>query len=225
MTKKQKREVTQNNKPQAPLRKVLKPKTKNQSEYIRNMSEFDVTFCTGPAGCGKTAVAVGLACEYLLSERISKIIITRPVVESGRGLGFLPGTLTEKILPYLIPIIEEMKLYLSNDTFNMYKNQNLIELCPLEYMRGRNFHDTFMILDEAQNATYEQIKMFLTRIGINSKAVINGDLTQTDLYGGSDGGLDACIDRLSDVDDIGVCELDSSDIVRNKIIAKIISKL
>lgn len=225
MTKKHKRESTQNNKPHAPLRKVLKPKTKNQSDYIRAMSEFDITFCTGPAGCGKTAVAVGLACQYLLTERISKIVITRPVVESGRGLGFLPGTLTEKILPYLIPIIEEMKLYLSNDTFNMYKNQNLIELCPLEYMRGRNFHDTFMILDEAQNATYEQIKMFLTRIGMNSKAVINGDLTQTDLYGGSDGGLDDCIDRLSDVDDIGICELDSTDIVRNKIIAKIISRL
>jgi phosphate starvation-inducible PhoH-like protein len=225
MTKKQKREAAQNNKPHAPLRKVLKPKTKNQSEYIRAMSEFDITFCTGPAGCGKTAVAVGLACEYLLTERISKIIITRPVVESGRGLGFLPGTLTEKILPYLIPIIEEMKLYLSNDTFNIYKNQNLIELCPLEYMRGRNFHDTFMILDEAQNATYEQIKMFLTRIGMNSKAVINGDITQTDLNAGADGGLDDCIARLSDIDDIGICELDSSDIVRNKIIAKIISRL
>ena len=208
-----------------PRRKQLKPKTKNQAEYIRSMIENDVTFCCGPAGSGKTAVAVGLACEHFLEDKVDKIIITRPVVEAGRGLGFLPGTLTEKIQPYLVPVVEEMKLYLGVDTYNSTRSTNQVEMCPLEYMRGRNFHDTFMILDEAQNATYEQIKMFLTRIGMNSKAVINGDITQTDLNAGADGGLDDCIDRLSDIDDIGICELDSSDIVRNKIIAKIISRL
>lgn len=208
-----------------PLRKVFKPKTQNQVEYIRAMSECDITFCVGPAGSGKTAVAVGLACEYLLTNKIEKIIITRPVVESGRGLGFLPGTLTEKILPYLIPTLEEMKLYLSTDTFNNYKNTNAIELCPLEYMRGRNFHNSFMILDEAQNATYEQIKMFITRIGTQSKAVINGDVTQTDLDEYSDGGLDDCMERLRGIEGVGMCKLSSEDIVRNKILAKIIARL
>lgn len=220
-----KRKTERKSPPKEALRKTLKPKTRNQSDYIRSMSESDITFCVGPAGSGKTAVAVGLACEYLLAGTIEKILITRPVVESGRGLGYLPGTLTEKIYPYLVPTIEEMKLYLNNDTFNMYKNQNNIELCPLEYMRGRNFHNTFMILDEAQNATYEQIKMFLTRIGMGSKAVINGDVTQTDLNEWSDGGLDDCIDRLKDVNGVSICELTSEDIVRNKIIAQIIARL
>lgn len=210
---------------QPPLRKVFKPKTQNQAEYIRCMSESDIVFCTGPAGSGKTAVAVGLACEYLLSNKIEKIVITRPVVEAGRGLGYLPGTLTEKILPYLVPTIEEMRLYLSQETFNGYKSQNLIELCPLEYMRGRNFHNTFMILDEAQNATYEQIKMFLTRIGLGSKAVINGDTSQTDLSEYEDDGLLECMERLKGIDGISMCKLTAEDIVRNKIISKIIARL
>ena len=225
MTRRKKESSGNKQPPKKALRKVLKPKTKNQSDYIRAMSECDVTFCTGPAGSGKTAVAVGLACEYILTDRIEKIIITRPVVEAGRGLGYLPGTLTEKIMPYLVPTIEEMKLYLNNDTFNMHKAQNNIELCPLEYMRGRNFHNTFMILDEAQNATYEQIKMFLTRIGIGSKAVINGDVTQTDLNEYSDGGLADCMEKLTGLEGVAICRLTSEDIVRNKIISKIISRL
>lgn len=223
MTRKVKKDTQKTKTP--PLRKILKPKTQNQAEYIRTMSEFDVTFCTGPAGCGKTSLAVGLACDYMLNEKVGKIIITRPVVESGRGLGFLPGSLTEKIMPYLVPTIEEMKLYLGKETFGFYKSQELIELCPLEYMRGRNFHDCFMILDEAQNATYEQIKMFITRIGIGSKAVINGDITQTDLSYKEDGGLEECINKLIDVDKVAICKLASCDIVRNKIIADIIDRL
>lgn len=210
--------------PPAP-RKVLKPKSKNQALYIKSMMDNDVTFCSGPAGSGKTALAVGLASQFLLEGRIEKIVITRPVVESGRGLGFLPGTLTEKILPYLIPIIEEMKLYLGPDVFGQSKGSNIIEMCPLEYMRGRNFHNTFMILDEAQNATFEQIKMFLTRIGMNSKAVINGDISQTDLDDRSEGGLDDCMTRLATVEGVGVCKLFGSDIVRNKIIADILAVL
>ena len=212
-------------KPQPAPRKVLKPKSKNQALYIKSMMDNDVTFCSGPAGSGKTALAVGLASQFLLEGRIEKIVITRPVVESGRGLGFLPGTLTEKILPYLIPIIEEMKLYLGSDVFGQGKASNIIEMCPLEYMRGRNFHNTFMILDEAQNATFEQIKMFLTRIGMNSKAVINGDISQTDLDDRSEGGLDDCMTRLAQVDGVGVCQLFGSDIVRNKIIADILAVL
>ena len=130
-------------------RKKLRPKTKNQSEYIQSMVESDVTFCSGPAGSGKTAVSVGLACEYILQHKVDKIVITRPVVESGRGLGFLPGTLTDKVQPYLVPITEEMKLYLGKGTYDSMRATNTIEICPLEYMRGRNFHNAFMILDEA----------------------------------------------------------------------------
>ena len=153
-----KRKTTRQKQPIKPSRKKLKPKTENQEEYIRSMVESSVTFCSGPAGSGKTAVAVGLACEYILQNKVEKIIITRPVVESGRGLGFLPGSLTDKIQPYLVPIVEEMKLYLGRETYNSMRSVNAIEICPLEYMRGRNFHNSFMILDEAQNATFEQIK-------------------------------------------------------------------
>jgi len=206
-------------------RKKLKPKTRNQSDYIISMSENDVTFCSGPAGSGKTAVAVGLACEYILNNKVEKIVITRPVVESGRGIGFLPGSLIEKVHPYMVPIIEEMKLYLGVETFNTMRSTNEIEICPLEYMRGRNFHNTFMILDEAQNATFEQIKMFLTRIGIGSKAIINGDLDQTDLKGDSFGGLNSCMGSLDNLEGVGICKLDHSDIVRNDIIAKILKRL
>tara|TARA_R100000008_G_scaffold84430_2_gene71807 strand:+ start:19509 stop:20174 length:666 start_codon:yes stop_codon:yes gene_type:complete len=211
--------------PIRPSRKKLKPKTENQAEYIRGMSEADVTFCSGPAGSGKTAVAVGLACEYILQNKVDKIIITRPVVESGRGIGFLPGTLTEKVHPYMVPIIEEMKLYLGLETFNSMRATNIIEICPLEYMRGRNFHNAFMILDEAQNATFEQIKMFLTRIGMASKAVVNGDLDQTDLKGDSYGGLHDCMDSLQNLNGVAICKLNEEDIVRNDIISKILQRL
>lgn len=210
--------------PIRPSRKKLKPKTENQENYIIEMVESDVTFCSGPAGSGKTAVAVGLACEHILTDRVERIVITRPVVESGRGIGFLPGTLNEKVHPYMVPIIEEMKLYLGMDTYNSMRATNTIEICPLEYMRGRNFHNTFMILDEAQNATFEQIKMFMTRIGIGSTAVINGDLDQTDLRGES-GGLSEIMDSLEDLEGVGICYLDNEDIVRNGIISKILDRL
>jgi len=207
-------------------RKTLKPKTKHQTDYIRTISECDVTICTGPAGSGKTAVAVGLACEYLTNNRIKKIIITRPIVETGRqGLGFLPGTFDEKVHPYLIPVLEEIGLYFNSTEIDKYKSSKIIEVCPLEYMRGRNFHDSFMILDEAQNTTYEQIKMFLTRIGRNSKAVINGDTDQSDLPANLKGTLQNCVDNLDGLDGVGIVELDSSDIVRNDIIAKILRRL
>lgn len=200
-------------------RKKLSPKTDNQGNYIRDIAECDITFCSGPAGSGKTAIAVGLACEYLLDQKIERIIITRPVVESGGGLGYLPGTMEEKIQPYLVPIMEEMRLYLPR---NMLESDS-IELCPLEYMRGRNFHNSFMILDEAQNATMEQIKMFITRIGWDSKAVINGDLEQTDL--GEATGLQSCLDKLDDLDGVAMCELTDDDIIRNDIISKILRRL
>lgn len=214
-----------NKQPTRPARKKLKPKTENQENYIIAMAESDVIFCSGPAGSGKTAVAVGMACEYILANKIEKIVIARPVVESGRGIGYLPGTAMEKVHPYMIPIIEEMKLFLGMETFNSMRATNTIEICPLELMRGRNFHGSFMILDEAQNATFEQIKMFLTRIGVGSKAVINGDLDQTDLRGDEFGGLNICMDKLTNLDGVSVCQLTHEDIVRNDIISKILKRL
>lgn len=206
-------------------KKVLVPKSQNQAEYIRCIAENDVTFCKGPAGSGKTAIAVGLACEYLIANKVNKIVITRPVIESGKGLGFLPGTMLEKVNPYLIPILEEMKQYLGQEMLYAYKANNTIEICPLEYMRGRNFHDAFMILDEGQNCTFEQIKMFVTRMGLNSKAVINGDTDQSDLPEYTKGGLDKFIDKLINLRGIGLCELTSADIVRNNLISKILERL
>jgi phosphate starvation-inducible PhoH-like protein len=208
-----------------PHRKILQPKSINQENYIISMVENDVTICTGPAGSGKSSVAVGLACGWLLEGKISKIIITRPTVEAGRGLGFLPGSKDEKIQPYLVPIIEEMNAYLGRDMVKKFRDGEIIEMCPLEYMRGRNFHDAFMILDEAQNATFEQIKMFITRIGIDSRAVINGDADQSDLPFNMRGGLQNVSQKLFGLQGVGVCELQASDIVRNPIIGRILERL
>jgi phosphate starvation-inducible protein PhoH and related proteins len=206
-------------------RKTLKAKTNNQEDYIYEMSKNDVTFCVGPAGTGKTAVAVGLACDYLIDKKIEKIIVTRPVIESGKGLGFLPGTFDEKIHPYLVPVLEEMTFRLGANKVKSYREEGVIEVCPLEYMRGRNFHNSFMILDEAQNATFDQLKMFITRIGWNSKAVINGDVQQTDLPHSARGGLEKFIDRLYDIDGVGMAKLTEEDIIRNDIISKILKAL
>jgi len=207
-------------------KKKLKPKTKNQSEYIRSIAECDVTICTGPAGSGKTSVSVGMACEYLAGNKVEKIIITRPVVEtSARGLGFLPGTFSEKMHPYLVPILDEMKLYMNPTDISKHRNSGEIEICPLEYMRGRNFHNCFMILDESQNITHEQLKMFLTRIGQNSKAVVNGDVRQSDLPQNLRGALTDCAKKLEGLEGVGIITLDETDIVRSNIISKILDRL
>jgi phosphate starvation-inducible PhoH-like protein len=206
-------------------RRQLKAKTDNQFEYIRAIAESDITICTGPAGSGKTTVSVGLACEYLTSSKVEKIIITRPVVESGKGLGFLPGSFHDKIYPYLVPVVEEMNGYLGTESVKKLIAENIIEICPLEYMRGRNFHNAFIILDEAQNATFEQIKMFLTRMGRKSKCVINGDIDQSDLIPRLKGALTICADRLDGVAGVSVVRLTEDDIIRNKIIARILAKL
>jgi len=208
-----------------PNRKILKPKSINQENYIISMVENDVTICTGPAGSGKSSVAVGLACSWLLENKIEKIIITRPTVENGRGLGYLPGNKDEKIHPYLVPVLEEMEQYLGKMVLSRYRDAGIIEMCPLEYMRGRNFHHSFMILDEAQNATFEQIKMFLTRIGMYSTAVINGDADQSDLPLSMRGGLEHVQKKLFGLQGIGTCQLDASDIVRNPIIGRILERL
>ena len=204
----------------------LHPKTDNQADYIRSIANNIVTLCHGPAGTGKTSVSVGLACEYLTEGKVEKIIITRPFVESGRkGLGYLPGSFKDKIHPYLIPVLEEMDLYLNSQQSKRLLDNNIIEIVPLEYMRGRNFHNAFMILDEAQNATFDQIKMFITRVGRDSKSVINGDLQQSDLS--NKGGCDfhEIITRLDKLENVGIMELTVEDIIRNPIIGSIIDRL
>jgi phosphate starvation-inducible protein PhoH and related proteins len=204
---------------------VVRPKSLNQQNYIISMVENDITFCTGPAGSGKSSVAVGLACNWLQENKISRIIITRPTIEAGKGLGHLPGDKDEKLLPYVMPVLEEMHKYIGREMVRKLKDAGIIEICPLEYMRGRNFHNCFMILDEAQNATYEQIKMFMTRIGIDSRAVINGDADQTDLPERFRGGMINIMSKVDGLQGVGVCQLEASDIVRNPIIGRILERL
>lgn len=206
-------------------RRIVTPKSENQRNYIISMVENDITFCTGPAGSGKSSVSVGLACNWLQDNKVSRIIITRPTVEAGRGIGFIPGTLEEKMLPYMMPVLEEMNKYLGREAVSKLRDVGVIEMCPLEYMRGRNFHNCFIILDEAQNATYEQIKMVMTRIGIGSRVVVNGDIDQSDLPNHAKGGMVSIMNKLYDLDGVGICELDSTDIVRHSIIGKVLERL
>jgi phosphate starvation-inducible PhoH-like protein len=206
-------------------RNRLKPRTENQKEYIRSIIENTITFCQGSAGSGKTHCAVGLALEHLLEDKIKKIIITRPVVEAGEKIGYLPGKYEEKLFPYLLPIEDEINYFIGPALNATLKLNNKIEIVPLGFMRGRNFHDCFIVADECQNASYEQLKMLLTRIGQNSKMVLTGDVSQSDLARHLQGGFYEMIKNLSDVDGIGISTLTDHDIIRNPIIAKILAKL
>lgn len=203
----------------------IKPKNINQELYLISMVENDVTFCIGPAGSGKSSVAVALACSWLEQSKVERIIITRPTVETGGTLGLLPGSVDDKLNPYVMPILEEMYKYIGKEMTNKLRSAGIIELCPLQLMRGRNFHKCFMILDEAQNATFEQIKMFITRIGINSRAVINGDVDQTDLPKHLRDGLIDVMERVDGVPGVGLCQLNSAGIIRHPIIAPILERL
>ena len=221
MSKKDKKQNTSN----ITMTSQFKPMTINQNEYVRSIVENDVTICTGPAGSGKTRCPVGLGCSWLANGTIQRIVITRPVVETSRkGLGFLPGSLIEKIHPYLVPILDEMHEYLHPYTVEDLIHREVIDIVPLEYMRGRNFHNCFMILDEAQNATFDQLKMFLTRIGKNTKCVINGDINQSDIKIGPNA-LDICMRKLTDTEGVGLITLTHADILRSGIISRILDKL
>ena len=207
------------------FRSRLKPRSENQKEYIRTIAENTITFCQGLAGSGKTHIAIGMALEYLLDNKVNRIIITRPVLEAGEKIGYLPGTAEEKLHPYLLPIIDEINHFISLAQYASLKLNNKIEVVPLGLMRGRNFHNAFIVADECQNASYEQLKMLLTRVGIDSKLVLTGDVGQSDLNRHLQGGFINMIMALEDIEGIGSSKLDSSDIVRNPIIAKILSKL
>lgn len=207
------------------FRNRLKPRTDNQKEYIRMAAENTITFCQGLAGSGKTHIAVGMALEYLLEDKVKKIIITRPVLEAGEKLGYLPGTAEEKLHPYLLPILDEVQHFVSIQQYNSLKLNNKIEIVPLGLMRGRNFHNCFIVADECQNASYEQLKMLLTRTGQESKMILTGDIKQSDLSRNLQGGFINLMSALDGVDSIGVTKLEACDIVRNPIISKILCRL
>jgi phosphate starvation-inducible PhoH-like protein len=222
MTKKyQKKSPKKQNGPQQ--LKIVEPKTKNQQQYIRSIAENDIVFCTGPSGCGKSYIASGIASQKLHYDQIETIIITRPLVCTGKEIGSLPGELNEKIAPYLLPMQENLKHFLGRAFYGEYFNQKRIRYMPLEVMRGSTFNYSYMILDEAQNCSMEQIKMFITRMGEGSKVLINGDIKQTDIKSRS--GLAECINRLYNIDGVGVCELTHQDIQRNGILGRVLTAL
>lgn len=202
--------------------KPVKPKTLGQKNYIRAIENNTVTFGIGPAGTGKTFLAVAMAVNALRAKQVSRIILTRPAVEAGERLGFLPGDLQSKIDPYLRPLYDALFEMLGSEGYTRYVERGAIEIAPLAYMRGRTLDDSFIILDEAQNTTPEQMKMFLTRLGFGSKVVVTGDITQIDLPGGVRSGLEQASKILNDVEGICVFRLSSRDIVRHWLVQKII---
>ena len=203
----------------------LKPRSNNQKEYIRTIAESHITLCQGLPGSGKTHIAIGMALEYLLDHKVNKIIITRPVVEAGEKIGYLPGTAEEKLHPYLLPILDEINHFIPLSSYAKLKANNRIEVVPLGLMRGRSFHNSFIVADECQNASYEQLKMLLTRIGLESKMVLTGDIAQSDLQRHHQGGFLSINETLQGVAGMGFARLEATDIVRNPIIASIINRL
>lgn len=201
---------------------VIKPRTAGQENYYQESRRNDITFAVGPAGTGKTYQAVAVAVAALKNHDISRIILSRPAVEAGERLGFLPGDMKEKIDPYLAPLYDALRTMIPNERFKAYIDQRVIEIVPLAYMRGRTLDDAYLILDEAQNTTDLQMKMFLTRIGVNSKAIITGDITQIDLPPRQQSGLITAVDILKDIKGIGVCHLQCQDVVRHPLVKEII---
>ena len=203
--------------------KPLKPKTLGQKYYIKSMRNKDVVFGIGPAGTGKTYLAVAMAVNAFKKKDVQKIILARPAVEAGERLGFLPGDLQDKVDPYLRPLYDALYDILGRDTALRLKEKEIIEVVPLAYMRGRTLDNSFIILDEAQNTTREQMKMFLTRMGFGSKVVVTGDVTQIDLPRGKTTGLTEAVRVLKGVDDIDFCFLKDTDVVRHELVKKIIN--
>ena len=202
--------------------KTIRPKTLNQKRYVDAIDAHTIVFGIGPAGTGKTYLAMAKAVNALQRKQVTRIILTRPAVEAGERLGFLPGTLSEKIDPYLRPLYDALHDMMDPELIPKLMASGIIEVAPLGYMRGRTLNDAFIVLDEAQNTTAEQMKMFLTRLGFGSKVVVTGDITQIDLPGGNRSGLRAAVDILEGIDDIHIAELTSVDVVRHRLVSEIV---
>jgi phosphate starvation-inducible PhoH-like protein len=203
-------------------RRTVQPKSVNQRRYLEAIEKHDMVFGIGPAGTGKTYLAVAMAISALLAKRVNRIILARPAVEAGERLGFLPGTLQDKIDPYLRPLYDALYDMLDPEKVDRYLEKNVIEIAPIAFMRGRTLNDSFVIMDEAQNTTSEQMKMFVTRLGFNSKAVITGDITQIDLPNARRSGLVEAVDILKPVEGLAFVYFDESDVVRHHLVQRII---
>jgi phosphate starvation-inducible PhoH-like protein len=202
--------------------RTIRPKTLNQKRYVDAIDRHTIVFGIGPAGTGKTYLAVAKAVQALQAKQISRIVLTRPAVEAGERLGFLPGTLSEKIDPYLRPLYDALHDMMDPASIPRLMNEGTIEVAPLAYMRGRTLNDAFVILDEAQNTSPEQMKMFLTRLGFGSRMVVTGDVTQTDLPASQQSGLSVVQDILDGIDDVLFCRLSSADVVRHRLVTDIV---
>jgi phosphate starvation-inducible protein PhoH and related proteins len=200
----------------------IKPRTKGQEGYVEEMRKNELVFCTGPAGCGKTYLAVAMAVNALRRQQIRKIVLVRPAVEAGEKLGFLPGDMMQKVNPYLRPLLDAMSDMLTYDQVQRYMQEDVIEILPLAFMRGRTLNSTFMILDEGQNTTPTQMLMFLTRMGEGSRIVVTGDTTQTDLPPSMKSGLIDAVHRCRPIEGVGVVELTGADIVRHRLVREIV---
>ncbi len=202
--------------------KPIKPKTLGQKEYVDAIRKKMIVFGMGPAGTGKTYLAMAMAITAFKNEEVGRIILTRPAIEAGEKLGFLPGDMQSKVDPYLRPLYDALYQIMGAESFQKNMEKGLIEVAPLAYMRGRTLDNAFIILDEAQNTTPAQMKMFLTRIGFGSKVVVTGDATQKDLAPGAASGLDVALKVLKDIDEIGICKLTSQDVVRHPLVQRIV---
>lgn len=200
----------------------VQPRTPGQADYIKRVRKNDLVFCIGPAGCGKTYLAVAMAINALRTETVKKIVLVRPAVEAGERLGFLPGDLLAKVNPYLRPLLDALHDILDHEQVKRYMENDVIEIVPLAFMRGRTLNNTFIILDEGQNTTVTQMKMFLTRMGEGSKIVVTGDITQLDLPADVKSGMSDAVHRLGNIEQVGVVRLTGDDIVRHRLVREIV---